>query len=301
MPLRIRYLAGQQQQLLDPKSVPGNHVLLNPSVAGDIVYIRDIEQTKTQQINSVILYNTKNNTSTHIPVPMEFMHSTDGYYAGLEDLRIFWYKDRLHFVGTSTHASSRLQSEMLAGVFAKDFRSVERMNHLDFGPPPVKNVCPFIWDDKILLIDTYARAMYELSDVESDTSPTSTPTFQATPLGRLGGMSLGIFGTEGLRGTTSPVHLHGSTFGCIVHDVIYDNNSVLNTKTKLAYIHQWIEFDVVSRAITFASSPFFVVHFGIEFVSGLDYNKETNKVSLYLGVDDKTPMVVYTSIQDLRA
>jgi len=299
MPLKIRYLRGQQQQLLDPKSIPGNHVLLNPSVAGDIVYIRDIQQTATQQINGTVLYNMKTSTSTHVPLPMQFLHSTNGYYAGIEDLRIFWYKNRLHFMGTSTHASSRLQSEMLAGVFAEDLKTVERMNHLDFGPPPVKNVCPFVWDDRILLIDTYTRTLYELSDAAETEPPVQV--FEATPLGRLGGMPLGIFGTEGLRGTTSPVHLHGSIFGCIVHDVLYDDNTVLNTKTKLAYIHQWIEFDVVSRTITFTSSPFFVVQFGIEFVSGLDYNKETNKITLYMGVDDKTPMVVYTTLPDLRA
>ena len=315
MPFRLRYLKGVQQYLLDPKSVPENHVLLNPSAAGDVVYIRDIEQTSSQQINNVILYNAKDSTSTRIPFPMEFLHSTDNYYAGLEDVRIVWYtkptesKPRLYFTATSTHASARLQSEMLVGVFSKDLQKIERMNHLDLGPPPVKNVCPFVHDGKILLIDTYARVLYELVDTKDTTDAVvDPPVFEVITRCRLGGISLGVFnsdggGRDGLRGTTSPVHLHGNTYGCVVHDVIYDDNVILNTKSKMAYIHQWIEFEITNdgAVVTFVSSPFFCVKLGVEFVSGIDYNKNDNKVTLYLGVDDKLPVVIYTTLYDIRA
>jgi hypothetical protein len=312
MPFRLRYLKGTQQYLLDPKSVPENHVLLNPSVAGDVVYIRDIEQTATQQINNVILYNTKEATSTRIPLPMEFLHSTDNYYAGLEDVRIVWYAKRLYFTATSTHASSRLQSEMVVGVFSEDLQKIERMNHLDLGPPPVKNVCPFVHDGKLLLIDTYARVLYVLVDTKPDEEDTTDAVvdpavFKVVTHSRLGGIPLGIFksdGDAGLRGTTSPVHLHGNTYGCVVHDIIYDNNVILNTKSKLAYIHQWIEFEIANQGedvITFVSSPFFCVKLGVEFVSGIDYNKNDNKITLYLGVDDKLPVVIYTTLHDIRA
>jgi hypothetical protein len=300
MPFRLRYLKGVHQDLIDPKAIPGGHVLLNPSIAGNIIYIRDIQQTRTQQINHVLLHDQEKGESNYVPLPLELMQPTDGLYAGLEDLRIIWYHDRLYFTATSTHASKRYQSEMFFGVFSEDLKKIERMDYIDLGKPPIKNICPFVHADKIYLVDMYKREFYEVED--------DTTLFTVKLYGKLRGIPLKIFhniednNEMGLRGTTSPIHLHGNTYGTIVHDVIYDHNTVLHTTTKLIYLHMWVEFEMCKdgATVTFTSSPFFVQKVGIEFVSGIQYDPAENKISLYLGEDDKIPKVVHTNLNELR-
>lgn len=167
------------------------------------------------------------------------------------------------------------------------------------GTPPVKNICPFVVNDTIMLLDTYCGTCYKVAiddatfavDIEKiwDLKGDVDDTFGGT------------HGNPTMRGSTSPIHLHGSTWGCIVHDIIYDNNTVLNTVAKLAYLHTWIEFDVMTGSMTFVSRPFYLIKFGIEFVSGIWYEKKEDTIVLYMGVDDKLPMVVKTFLHDLRA
>jgi hypothetical protein len=101
------------------------------------------------------------------------------------------------------------------------------------------------------------------------------------------------------RGSTSPVHLHGNTWGVIAHDIIF--NDTPNILMRCSYVHHWIEFDIVRGAITFISRPFFVAHWGIEYISGIQYDKNnSNPVSLYIGIDDKQPLLCKTTLAHLR-
>ena len=43
---------------------------------------------------------------------------------------------------------------------------------------------------------------------------------------------------------------------------------------KLAYMHYWIEIDMNLGQVTYISSPFWVTTFGIEFISGINKEKE---------------------------
>jgi hypothetical protein len=99
------------------------------------------------------------------------------------------------------------------------------------------------------------------------------------------------------RGSTSPVHLHGNTWGCIVHDIIFNDQAAL--VTRLSYIHHWIEFDIVSGVISFVSTPFWVAHWGIEYISGIQLI-EKYKVKLFIGVNDTSAIVCDTTLANLR-
>ena len=287
--------------LLDPKSIPKNHVLLNPSIAGDMIYIRDIEQTATQHVNHVVLHNKNTGTTMKVDVPMDMIAPSLGYYVGLEDLRLCLFNGRTYFTATCTHASMRQQSEMVIGVFSEDCHSIEGLCHVDFGIPPVKNVCPFVRDGALMLIDTYNEAIYKV-----DVGPDAVKfTINVTKVVDLHGPYFSVFSTGGptstMRGSTSPVHIHGDTWGCLVHDIIYDDNVALNTKAKLAYMHAWIEFDVATGAITFVSSPFYLAKFGIEFASGITYDKSEGVVTIYMGVEDRVAVVITTTLHHLRS
>lgn len=295
MPLLLRRLVGTQQFLLDHKNVPKNRVLINPSVAGSVIYIRDVEQTGNQHVNHIILHNTKTNENINVPVPWDKLAPSSSYYVGVEDVRLCEYKNMMYFTCTCAHASTSMQSEMMVGTFSSDLRNVDMLHHIHMGAPPVKNVSPFVYGDDLMLLDMYNLAIYKVVFAEDHTSVQKTVDLIPNTSGSASASAIG----DHVRGSTSPVHLHGNTWGCLVHDIIYDNNVTYQTKVKLAYMHWWVEFDVLSGQVTFTSSPFFLIKFGVEFVSGIE--KKNDKIVLYLGVDDKYPMVVTTTLANLRA
>ena len=305
MPIYIRHLPGAAAKIVDEKIIPPNNVFFNPSIAWPILYVRRIEHFKTKEINSVFLYNLENQKNYIIPSPMNMLKKNVNLFTGIEDLRICWYKDRLWFSGTCTHVSPNMTSELLVGYFNKDLTAVEKLSHVDIGSFPVKNVCPFVVGDDLLLFDIFKNAIYKCTEVyeictettSANTTKTPVPKwlkFSATKIKSLApapGLSI-----DGFRGSTSPVHLHGNTYGVIVHDIIFNDQAALITR--LSYLHIWIEFDVVSGIVTFVSTPFWVAHWGIEYVSG--FMIKDNMVTLFMGVNDQTAASYITTIYDLR-
>lgn len=312
MPFKVRRLQGEQQLLINPKDVPKGHVLTNPCVAGDIVYMRDIYQKTSPpagNVNNIVLYDKSKFMTINVETPWHMLQPTQGYYTGLEDLRIISYKDTLYFTATTTHASHRMQSEIVFGNFTKDLKQIEKLSYLEMGAPPVKNVCPFVHNDSIHLLDMHTHTIYlvkyeDVNDAkkeEKTTHNTCTEAYYTTEkkISLQPPDSGYVFGSKTTRGSTSPIHLHGTTWGCVVHDVIYDDNTLLQTKSKLAYLHQWVEFDIAAGCVTFVSSPFFIAKFGIEFVSGIE--KQGAKIHMYMGIDDKCAAIVITDMHALRA
>lgn len=297
MPLYIRHLPGQPAKLVDDKAIPPNNVLYNPSIAWPILYIRKTEYHQTKQVNGILLHNMETNKSYTISSPMHLLEKNINTYTGLEDLRICWYKERLWFTATCTHASSNMISELCVGYFNKEFTKVERMSHVDIGSVPVKNVCPFVVGEELLLFDIYKSAIYTCTDVY-DTTDSVNPTwlkFIATKIKSLiaaPGLSIDMY-----RGSTSPVHLHGNTWGVIVHDIIFNDHSAPIVQ-RLSYLHIWMEFDITTGVVTFVSTPFWLVQWGIEYVSG--FMMKNNVVTIFLGINDKAALSFTTTINDLR-
>ena len=300
MPLNVRKLPGVQKYIIDPKTIPERCVVINPCIAGDVVYMRVIKSNGLKDVSEISLFNAKTSETIQVSEGSTMLASC-GRYVGLEDLRIIWFRERLYFVATSTHASKRMQSETVIGLFSEDLKTVERLDYVDLGAPPVKNVCPFNLDGTFMLIDTLKKTIYAVSEKVDDDG--KVVGYSTTPFKTLA-VSPSVIPKSvdfEMRGSTCPIHLHGDTWGCIIHDIIYTDNTTFHTKTKLAYLHYFMEFDVNSGMVTFISSPFFLIQFGIEFVSGIAYDSTTDVVSLFMGLDDKVPCVIETPLYNLRA
>lgn len=318
MTLAIRQLPGNKSQLMDPKGFPPNQLMFNPSADGDVVYIRGTRHTDHDETNFALLHNTETGRTVTVQSPMDLLAPTANLFKGLEDLRIVHYRGRLWFTATSTHASAEQNNEMLVGHFDAALTRVERLSPIAAGAPPVKNICPFVWppppggpgapehpDARLRLLDTYKRVIYEVSEVYDEPAPDAPPDaprrfarFAIAPVGALRS-GAGIADT-GYRGSTSPVHLHGNTWGCIVHDIIFNDSTRL--VTRLAYYHYWMELDLARGVVTFLSSPFWLAHWGIEYVSGLRRNKrDANVMEIFFGVNDQAPMMATARLSDLRA
>ena len=96
------------------------------------------------------------------------------------------------------------------------------------------------------------------------------------------------------------VRLTGSGLGCPTWPTCTGNSYKPVPHQAQGQLHAWIEFDLNSGKVTYASTPFFIASFGVEFASGMEYDKSTGDVCIYLGVEDRLPMTHITNLQHLR-
>lgn len=288
--MHIRHLPCAHTFLIDREKIPKNIVLYNPSASGSYIYIRANEHSAVDEYNYVLMYNEETKQLCRIESPMDILKPSANLFKGIEDLRIMEFENRIWFTGTTTHASYKMTNELIVGYFDKTMMRVEKMSVVDIGSLPVKNVCPFVWKKKLHLLDTFLRKVYEVK-IDEDTGEIVATFLKRIEYG--GGIDPVAY-----RGSTSPVHLHGNIWGFVVHDIIFNDD--LRLVTRLSYIHHWVEMDMERGVITFVSSPFWCVHWGIEYISGIRYNKSKHTVELFLGVQDTTPMQITTTLHDLR-
>ena len=291
----IRHLPGQGGKLIDENQLPKDHVVFNPSIAYPIVYMRGIKKTQFGEENYIILYNVESNKSYTIMGLENILQKNVNTYKGLEDLRIINFKNKLWFSGTSTHASSSMNSEVVIGYFNNTYSKIEAIEHISIGKPPIKNICLFIYKSKLYLFDIYKKGIYEVLDKDTKQSVTENSKSFAIELIKSITTGNGI-DIENLKGSTNPIQLHGNLYGCIVHTAIYNED---NNNGKLAYLHYWLEIDMETGNVTYVSKPFWVTTFGIEFITGIRINDDD--VELYIGLQDKSAIKYITKLSFLRS
>jgi hypothetical protein len=303
MPLFIRPLPCKSKgAIIDKKSVPPGIDLYNPSRADTIIYIRKTARTGNTFINSAVLHDSAKQATYEIDSPWALLKPCDSLFKGVEDLRIVRWNSDLWFAGTCTHASSHLINDLIVGKFDKALSKVETLSVVDICSLPVKNVCPFVYRDQLCLLDIGLMKIYELG-IDEDNGEISVKHTVPLSWGTSGLEKSAVGGADKmvnlkLRGSTSPVHLHGNVWGCVAHDIIFNNSKAL--VTRLSYLHHWIEFDISTGLVSFVSTPFWILHWGIEYVSGIHMDATTKGITLYFGVNDEAPMQCETTLSDLR-
>lgn len=277
--------------IIEKSRFPPNHVFYNPSTDqdGEYVYLRNTEAFPTHEQNHFILYKMATEELMKINIGEGMLLPTYSPYRGIEDARIVKFEGRVWFTATSTHASAEMQNTALLGYLDASTQVVEYMTVLDNFAPPAKNICPFVYKDTLCILDAYGQKVYK---VQKEENGNYVATFWKELRNHTNVCAK-------YRGSTSPIYLHGNTWAYIVHDVIF-NDSASRHGTKLAYKHLYIEFDIERGAITFVSTPFWLMHFGIEFVSGLIYDAKKDAVKMYFGVKDEAPCLCTTTLYNLR-
>lgn len=273
----IRKLPCTCTSILDKFILANNMEVFNPSKAGDWIYLRNNKKVTFTSTSSILLYNDVTCNYKIIESPLHMMEETQNLYKGLEDLRLCTYMDRIWFTCTSTHLSKNMTNEMGVGYFDKDLNKVEVIEKLDICDKHVKNITPFVHKDCLLLLDTYTMTVYKLAE-----------DFNISKY-----ITLDIVSDIKYKGSTSPIHLHGSIYGCVVHDTIH-----LSKWEKISYLHYWLEFNIDLGIVTFVSAPFLVLVWGLEFISGID--KKESSIYLYMGLNDKKPIRIHTTLSNLR-
>lgn len=298
MPLAdVRKLTGTLQRLFDNNEPDKELKYFNPSSAFPYLYIRATKREEISGIatetNYMYIYNYYTDVIKKIEVPYNNFSVTLAFYQGIEDARLILYKNRVWFIASSTHISDSLQSEMIIGYFNQEVSDIEYIQHLDLGFRPVKNICPFVYQNKLCVIDAYTLQIYEIMYV-SDTDQTDGGLYKPIPFKVL--KPCHNIQKYTMRGSTSPIHLHGNLWGCVVHEHIM----TAGKPEALSYINYWIEFDMECGIITFFSTPFYISCWGTEFISGIEYYRNEDKIEIYFGIEDKIALVIYTNLYNLR-
>ena len=156
MPLYIRKLPAKISKIFnnEQSNIPKNHSLFNPSIAYPIIYIRGVKKDNIAFNSYIILHNILTNKLSIIDNYDNLLEKNVNLFKGIEDLRICFWKDKLWFTATSTHCSKIMNNELLIGHFNNTNTKIEKLNIVDIGSLPVKNICPFVYNDKLLLLDT---------------------------------------------------------------------------------------------------------------------------------------------------
>lgn len=276
---------------MEKDKFPPNHMFYNPSVdqTGEYIYLRDTEVRQNHEYNHFIIYHQRTQELKRVELPEGFLLPTFNAYRGIEDVRLVKYEGKLWFTATSTHATTDMRNTVLLGYLDSKCTKVDYVTVLRNFEPPTKNISPFVHENDLFLLDAYGLVLYKVTSSDGE--------FVATKWKEISCAS-GI-STAGFRGSTSPVHLHGNTWGYVVHDVIFNDSSAL-PGSKLSYQHYWVEIDMQRAVITYMSSAFWLMHWGIEFVSGLRYDTQKHEVYMYFGVKDEQPCLCTTKLYDVR-
>lgn len=295
MPLYIRRLPAKISKLFDKKTsnIPENHSLFNPSISYPIIYIRGVKKENLAFNSYIILHNIENNKLNIINNDYDFVEKNINLFAGIEDLRLCHWNDKLWFTATCTHASKQMNNELLLGYFNKDNTKIEQLKIVDIGILPVKNICPFVYNDNLLLLDIHLKCIYRLSIIQNEDKKEEFIVTKILNLVEGEGINIDKF-----KGSSSPIHITGTIWGCIIHDTIF--NLQENITNQLSYIHYWMEFDLSNGSITFLSSPFWVAHWGIEWCGGCHYDKDKDNIQLYFGLNDQDCFVAETTLWNIR-
>jgi len=309
MPMYIRKLPNKSSLIIEKESLPEKTFMFNPSLAYPYLYLRTNIVSDAQDTNVVTLHNMQ--TKETRTIATVGLQPSVNLYQGLEDLRLVLFNDKLWFTATSTHASDKMISQILIGYFNDTKTEIEKITTLHSSDDiPMKNVVPFVHNNSLKLLDIYTMSIYTVTEAQIDSEVTTTADSEATATApdseatatkldcnveNSGSLKSDKIRSNMLRTSTSPFHLHGNMYGVIAHDVIQTKVNI-----KLSYIHYYLEFDISSGNITFISEPFWVLHWGVEFVSGVFFDKSSGSVVLYLGYDDKYPYMATTTLSDLR-
>jgi hypothetical protein len=199
----------------------------------------------------------------------------------IEDLRIFDYNDRVWFVGYKRNKAFIFETYI--GYFDSDCQKIETVvGCIKLPESHIKNVTPLIHNNKLIFIDIFTGSVYNEGIIN-----TLDKTLLYDVVSQYDDDDcLLVFGT------TKYVHLYDTTYGGLVH--------IKNNKfNHMYYLYIWIEIDVATWRITFASQPYIIKKKGIVFVSHIEKVSD-NTFELMFGEDDQYSWKCNTTLESLR-
>lgn len=197
---------------------------------------------------------------------------------GIEDIRLFEYKDNLYFIGNSREATSDNSPKMVLGEYNLNKQKVEKLVLL-YGYEDnkcQKNWSPFIYEGKLLLLYSFDPLIILEPNLETGECKIYKKQETKYNYSMLRGGSQGFYVNEDLY--------------FITHEVVFSDGRL--------YFHRFVKMSN-DLEIEKVSYPFFFNNWGVEYVAGATYNKENNNILISWGSNDKNANLTTINIDDI--
>jgi glycosyltransferase involved in cell wall biosynthesis len=184
---------------------------------------------------------------------------------GIEDIRIFNFQNSIYFVGNCREVTEDRSPKMVLGKMTKNFEAEKFVVLNGYEDHKCqKNWAPFIYKEKLLLVYSYSPLVILSPDLT--TGKCTIFKHKEMPLCY-----------DNFRGGSPGMFINGEWY-FIIHEVVFENGRI--------YYHRIVKLNS-DLEIEKTSAPFNFNKIGVEYCTGLAYDKKHNKVLVSWGQDDK--------------
>jgi hypothetical protein len=181
---------------------------------------------------------------------------------GVEDIRIFGYKNDIYFVGNSREVTSNGNPRMLLGSTSNTKNTVVLQGYED--NKCQKNWAPFIHNKKLLLLYSYYPLIILSPDVETGECTVYKKQDQK-------------YAYNNFRGGSPGFYVNGDLY-FLIHEVVYEHGRI--------YYHRFVKMNN-DLEIENVSLPFYFDKLGIEYAVGASYDFKGKRILVSWGQNDK--------------
>ncbi|MBU6446886.1 MAG: hypothetical protein KGQ49_05755, partial [Verrucomicrobia bacterium] len=209
----------------------------------------------------------------------------DSAIEGLEDARLFQYRDRLWFSCTTCDTSiDKVPQISLCKLSPKgsEILFLDRLWPL-LGPEIgrcEKNWLPFIHQEKLLTV--YGYAPFRIFELDPESESISTFLEYDPP-----------YDCSRFRGSAPPIAFDGG-YLMLVHEVLWLDNECRVYTHRFLWLDQTLHIGKISR-------PFVFNHQGIECCFGIVLNPEETELILSIGMEDKQAYLGWIDVETIRS
>ncbi len=194
--------------------------------------------------------------------------TVDAQVCGVEDVRLFRWKNAWWFVGNSRQFERQHYYRVVLGRYndaCDRIESIVALEHQDMSRNE-KNWMPLIHDDRLYLLYLSQPTIVVEADPETGNCKVVSRKMPAANL-------------SSYRGSSPFVPFNGRLLG-IVHDVAF-------TPERRIYLHRFIILDPETWTVTHASHPFTFLHTGVEYCCGLTWAHEPGDLLISFSFEER--------------
>lgn len=278
LPSSTSYVCFQGKHIINTRFVnysfcPQHHTYLIRDYH-KILHTKNVRSYLDNDTMIPLCYGMMNDETVNLP-------STNRYSHGLEDMRLFEYRGKLHFICTNVNYSPNGRNSMMMGEYDPENL---RYNHCRILEPPEdtwceKNWIPIVKGDELFII--YSWSPMKIGKIGDDENEDNKLSIVATFLSKLPYF-------HKVRGSTTFTEHDGALLG-LVH--------FSDETHPRQYFHMLVRLDRETLEPIGHSDPFCFLHFGIEFCIG--FRVEEDNYTFWISKRDNDATVIKVKRKEL--
>jgi hypothetical protein len=200
------------------------------------------------------------------------------FVKGIEDIRIIEFEGGVYFIGNSREVTPDNIPKMILGKYDLEKKNIEKilLLHGYEDNNCQKNWSPFIYRDKLLLI--YSFSPFIILEPNLETGKCSIYKNEKQ-----------LYNYSNFRGGSQGFYINNDLY-FLIHEVVNNNGRL--------YFHRFVKLKE-DLSIEKVSYPFYFENWGIEYVAGAIYDKDSEKILISWGENDKNANLSSIRINNL--